>query len=378
MTPVAYPLSFAILSGLLLACFGALGVLVFKFHRRGIELRALAAERSELGVRLESQRTELEKLRVGLKTNLESRENLEESLRAKVADVDLLEGKVQALSDTLQRVSPMDPLSGLLNAEHLQARVDEEWARMLRDQKPITLLYLELDDIESFKDSYGAQAWESCIKKVAAIIARQGRRPGDCAGRILGAKFAMLLPGAGMKNGIGIAERIKKQIVMLNISNLNSQVHGMVTGSLGVATMIPSAESSVTELQNRTDGALYEARFRGGNGVVQYRSMAAVRLERWDHNAEGEFSTEGLVRKLSLWGYKPHKKVYEPGTCLPDRRAQIDTVDAVVQGQLRVSLDGETQVLRPGDCLFIPKGLLTSAEVVSQTSVICIEGEKAA
>jgi diguanylate cyclase (GGDEF)-like protein len=378
MTPAALQFSLVALSGLLLLSVTVLGLLALKFRQRGAELQAASEERGELMARLKAQRDELDKLKVGLKTHLETRETLAETLRAQAADVNLLTGKVQALSDTLQRVSPLDALSGLLNAEHLRARINDEWARMLRDQRPITLLYVELDDIESFKDTYGAQAWESCVKKVGAIIARQGRRPGDCAGRLLGAKFAMLLPGAGMKNGIAIAERIKKQVVMLNISNLNSPVHGMVTASLGVATMIPSAESSVVELQTRADGALYEARFRGGNGVVQYRSMTAVRLERWDRNAEGEFSTEGLIRKLALWGYTPNRKVYEPGASVSDRRATRDIVDAVIQGQLRVSLEGETQILRPGDCLFIPKGLLSSVEVVSETPVVCIEGEKAA
>ena len=58
---------------------------------------------------------------------------------------------------------------------------------------------------------------------------------------------------------------------------------------------------------------------------------------------------------------------------MSDRRVPVDMVDAIVKGQLCVSLEGESTVLNPGDCLFIPKGIVTSMEVVGNKPVVCLE-----
>ncbi|NNM01126.1 MAG: diguanylate cyclase [Gammaproteobacteria bacterium] len=355
-----------------------LGGVVIGYGQRRYAALAVTIEAFgvEHGAMLKASRDrmdELSKLKLSLKTTNDRKAMAEQALKSTEANLEVVTGKAEALAHTLQRVSPLDSTTGLLNAQHIEERIDQEWARMLRAEQPLTLVHMELDSFEAFAETYGSQAYESCLKKITEVIVRSGRRPGDCAGRVGDGKFAILYPSADTKHGEALAERIRARIAGLSISNAGSPLHTIVTASFGVATMMPNRDCSMDELLQRADSSLYEASFRGGNKVVRYRTINNIRLERWNHEVEGELSGEGLVRKLALWGYEPEKKVYEPGFYQSDRRMNAETVDAVVEGSLRISLDGESRVLRPGDCLFIPKGLTASTEVVGKKPVVCLE-----
>ena len=334
---------------------------------------ALGAEHDAMLKASRERMDELRKLKLRLKTTSDRQLQAEQALKSTEADLEVATGKAEALAHTLQRVSPLDAVTGLLNGQHIEERMEQEWSRMVRAEQPLTLVHMELDAFDAFGETYGSQAFETCLKKVTEVIVRSGRRPGDCAGRIGDGKFAIVYPSADTKHGEALAERIRARIAGLAISNAGSPMHTIVTASFGVATMMPNRDCSMEELQQRADSSLYEASFRGGNKVVRYRTINSIRLERWNRETEGELSGEGLVRKLALWGYQPEKKVYEPGYYQSDRRMNTETVDAVVEGSLRVSLDGESRVLRPGDCLFIPKGLTASTEVVGKKAVVCLE-----
>ena len=104
--------------------------------------------------------------------------------------------------------------------------------------------------------------------------------------------------------------------------------------------------------------------------------MNNIKLDHWDRAIEGDLTPDGLVRKLAVLGYDSQQKTFRPGEMFPDMKIQIDTIDAVVQGKLKVSLEGESRILSPGDCLFIPKGHVTSVEVVGDKPVICLEGTR--
>ena len=166
------------------------------------------------------------------------------------------------------------------------------------------------------------------------------------------------------------------QIRRLNLPNKNSLTHSAVTVSFGVATVIPNSELTIDEFTRRADAALYEAQFQGGDKVVRFRTLSHIKLEKWNREIEGELTIDGLLRKLAVLGYAAQKKTYRPGDYQADKRIQIDTIDAIIKGKLKVSLEGDSRILHPGDCLFIPKGHVTSVEVVGENPVICLEGTR--
>ena len=336
-----------------------------------------SSERDQLQAKLQDSEQEVKRLRVGVKTNSDKRAALEDELTNKANELELTKGKADALSDALERVSPYDTESGLLNGKKFANVLDREWSRMLRQELPITLVHIGLDSFEDYASTYGKIAREAAIRKIGDLIKEIGNRPGDVAARIDNAKFALLLPEADHKNGERLAEDLRAKVRSLNIPNANATMHSAVTVSVGVATVIPNSDLTLDQMLSRVDSAFYEAQFQGGDKVVRYRTMNSVRLERWDPESEGEFSPEGLLQKLAVWGYEAQARTLNPGEYHPDRRVQVDMVDAIVQGKLRISLEGESRTLSPGDCLFLPKGVVTSIEVLGDRPVVCLEALQA-
>ena len=336
-----------------------------------------SSERDRYYAMLQDSEQEVKRLRVGVKTNSEKREALETELTNKQSELELSKGKAEALSSALERVSPYDAESGLLNGKKFANVLDREWSRMLRQELPITLIHIGLDSFDDYAGTYGKIAKETAIRKIGDLIKDIGNRPGDVAARIDTAKFALLLPEADHKNGERLADELRAKVRSLNIPNANATMHSSVTVSVGASTVIPNSDLSLDQMLSRVDSALYEAQFQGGDKVVRYRTMNAVRLERWDQEAEGDFSPEGLLQKLAVWGYEAQARTLNPGEYHPDRRVQVDMVDAIVQGRLKITLEGESRTLSAGDCLFLPKGVVTSIEVVGDRPVVCLEALQA-
>lgn len=335
------------------------------------------SERDKFLTMMQISEQEIERLQIGVKTNKDKHLALEQELGEANSNLSISEGKAEALSNALERVTPYDTETGLLNAKKYRNVIEREWARMQRQELPITVVHMQVDDFDGYKGSYGNIAYEAAIRRIAELMRRSGTRPGDVVARLEKNKFALLFPEADHNNGELLADTLRKQIRRLNMPNSNSSMHSMVTASFGVATVIPNSDLTIEEFTDRADAGLYEAQFQGGDKAIRYRTMNNIKLERWDREQEGELTPDGLVRKLAILGYETKAKTYRPGEYRADRRVAIDTIDAIVQGRLKVCLEGESRILHPGDCLFIPKGLVTSTEVVGEKPVICLEGTRA-
>jgi quercetin dioxygenase-like cupin family protein len=99
-----------------------------------------------------------------------------------------------------------------------------------------------------------------------------------------------------------------------------------------------------------------------------------MRVERWDPEDGETLSEQTLRRKLESMGYRTSRYVYEPGTILPFHTHDVDKMDAVLSGEFRVTMNGESVVLGPGDAVEVPQGVEHSAEVVGDRAVVSLDG----
>lgn len=128
-----------------------------------------------------------------------------------------------------------------------------------RVRQPVGLVLLDVDHFKRFNDQHGHQAGDLALAEVAAVIAAAARAE-DRACRIGGEEFALLLPGAGQSDGVGVAERMRRGIHARRLP------FGAVTVSIGVAASDGGVDGRA--LMATADERLDAAKEGGRNRVV--------------------------------------------------------------------------------------------------------------
>lgn len=174
---------------------------------------------------------------------------------------------LEASNRELTELSSLDPLTGLNNRGSFDAIVTQQWISALREGKPLSLIFMDVDFFKKYNDNYGHQAGDECLKLVAKAARGCVRRADDLCARYGGEEFVVLLPHVNIEDAVALAERIRAAVSSLNIRHEDSTVAPHVTVSLGVAGMIPAPEGGYTWLIEAADRALYRAKTGGRNRV---------------------------------------------------------------------------------------------------------------
>lgn len=98
-----------------------------------------------------------------------------------------------------------------------------------------------------------------------------------------------------------------------------------------------------------------------------------MQIERWDPKRDGALSESAMRRKLEDRGYMVSRYVYGPGTWFPDHDHAVDKIDGVLCGRFRMTMRGQSVVLKAGDLLIVPKHCVHSAEVVGDEPVVSLD-----
>jgi diguanylate cyclase (GGDEF)-like protein len=183
------------------------------------------------------------------------------------------EEELRTANARLAELAATDGLTGIANKRQFKEQLDVEWRRAIRSGTPVALILLDVDHFKKFNDRYGHIAGDECLERVAGALKKACRRPGDMAARTGGEEFAVLLPGAQMEDAVAIAESVRLAIRSLRIPHADSAT-GLITASLGVASLMPSAGQSTLVLLNAADSALYRAKHHGRNRVMLHRPVA--------------------------------------------------------------------------------------------------------
>ncbi|QFI53310.1 GGDEF domain-containing protein [Aeromonas simiae] len=188
------------------------------------------------------------------------------SLYHRFTNADLV-AELRSVSEHLQLASRLDGLTGIANRAHFDHSLERAWRRCYRAKAPLSLILLDVDYFKQFNDHYGHQWGDECLQQVAAALAEALRREDDLAARYGGEEFALLLPATGQQGAWQIAEQVRQRIKDLAIPHARSRIASVVTGSIGVATLVPDESMSAGELVQKADAALYQAKHNGRDRV---------------------------------------------------------------------------------------------------------------
>lgn len=170
----------------------------------------------------------------------------------------------------LQRLATLDGLTELANRRRFDEYLEVEWRRLARDQKPLSLILVDVDYFKLYNDTYGHQAGDRCLQSIAKILQRVVKRPADLVARYGGEEFALILPNTEMKGAIHLVQCIREELKRAAIPHPSSPVNSCITLSLGSATLIPVHKALPTLIIAAADSALYQAKSQGRNRYCLY------------------------------------------------------------------------------------------------------------
>jgi len=170
----------------------------------------------------------------------------------------------------LQKLAALDGLTGIANRRRFDEAIAVEWQRARRQQGHLALLLCDVDRFKNYNDSLGHPAGDLCLKKAAAALTGQLKRPADLAARYGGEEFAILLPDTDLAGALKLAEDCRRHLEQLALPHPDG-VGSVVTMSVGVASAAPAEGGSIEALVAAADAALYDAK-RGGRNRVASQS----------------------------------------------------------------------------------------------------------
>jgi diguanylate cyclase (GGDEF)-like protein len=179
------------------------------------------------------------------------------------------ERELVATNDRLTVMASIDMLSGLANRRGFQSRLDFEWKKAQQYKCELSLLMIDVDHFKLYNDTYGHPEGDACLTRLGEALAGIAADTMGFAGRYGGEEFCLLLPNTGPQKALEIGETVRATIQGLGLPHITSN-HQAVTVSVGVAATLPNEAQRPGDLVEAADAALYAAKHRGRNTVVEH------------------------------------------------------------------------------------------------------------
>lgn len=170
------------------------------------------------------------------------------------------------LRQTLRNLSMRDVLTGLYNRRFVEEVFDNEIARCQRNDKPLSVLMIDVDHFKRFNDSYGHEAGDVVLKAMGGLL-KQLFRKTDLPCRLGGEEFLVILPECDADSAAMLAEALRQKVSEMALFHQGKSL-GTITTSVGIASW-PTPFEDHSLLINAADAALYAAKNAGRNQVRQ-------------------------------------------------------------------------------------------------------------
>jgi diguanylate cyclase (GGDEF)-like protein len=178
-------------------------------------------------------------------------------------------------AEALRHRALHDPLTKLPNRLLVEDRLAQALAKSARAGTRTGVLFLDLDRFKAVNDTYGHLAGDRLLIAVADRLSST-LRPGDTLARVAGDEFLVVCEGI---SDLGHAEQIAARIHGVLEAPFAIEPNALaISASIGVAVADPSERAA--DLVLHADGALYEAKRRGGAQSTSATERARTETDR--------------------------------------------------------------------------------------------------
>lgn len=172
--------------------------------------------------------------------------------------------------EQLQKMALTDPLTQLGNRATFDMSLKQAIARAQRNEKPVSLLMIDLDFFKQFNDTFGHQTGDKVLREIARSISCSARDSDVCC-RYGGEEFSVILPDTDADNAQVLAERIHKEVARTSRRlQLGPQP---ITVSIGIGSTSLQRIAHPRTLIEEADRALYMAKEKGRNRTETWQQL---------------------------------------------------------------------------------------------------------
>jgi len=190
-----------------------------------------------------------------LRQEVNRRKSSENALQA-------VSAQLAAANQLLQEHDCIDALTGNGNRRYLESVLAEEWRRGMREAASMALIFIDVDDLKGYNQAHGYPAGDTCLRQLAATLAKPLGRAGDVVVRYGGDEFAILLPNTDHAGVTALAETLRDRIAALGI-RYAAGPEGVLTVGMGLAAMAPRPGTTHADLLAAAAEALVLAKEAG-------------------------------------------------------------------------------------------------------------------
>jgi diguanylate cyclase len=234
------------------------------------QIRVTAAGAPDLPTLRQQLTTRLEAISTHL-TDFRSREDMRvgqyrERVQHMRTRISVLERESRSLQESLreeQRMAMIDALTGIPNRAAYDDRLEQEFKRWKRFERPVSILAWDIDRFKGINDAYGHKAGDKVLRVIGQHLLRHVRDT-DFVARYGGEEFVMLLVGTGADEARVVADKIRMEIAQLGFHFHDHPI--AVTASCGITAFTGADTPDI--IFDRADRALYQAKEAGRNCCV--------------------------------------------------------------------------------------------------------------
>ena len=188
-------------------------------------------------------------------------------LQSEVVQRKTAEAQLRRVNRELHALASVDGLTGVANRGVFDEVLSLQVSACNRSASPLSLIMIDVDRFKAYNDAYGHLAGDDALRVVADCLRVAVGRPNDLAARYGGEEFVVVLPSTAAEGAVTIAGRIAAGLASRAVPHRGSEL-GVLTVSMGIATVHPTRQTRPEHLIQLADQRLYRAKREGRNGIV--------------------------------------------------------------------------------------------------------------
>ncbi len=199
----------------------------------------------------------------------ENRTNAKRAIELRI-DLEYVKEKqtlMQEENKLLLEKSERDPLTKLPNREKLNEYTEIAFENAYLNGTNLGVEIFDIDFFKQYNDTYGHQAGDKCLKKIAQVLHSLMEQGIFCA-RYGGDEFIIIYENKTDAEILAIAEELRQKVMDLNIEHTNSTVSPFVTISQGIRSSVPKEGNKIWDYYYIADMSMYHVKRTTKNGVL--------------------------------------------------------------------------------------------------------------